>query len=169
MPFARSISPFPWWPVPCKNPKRLAAFIRRAGAADIGVWAVDGDPNMVQLHERPATLERSRADARFNRTMPLGARLKGVQFDVEPYLLTGYELATDAWEPRYVELVKALHGGDPDIAQGAAFRRVSSYEISGSATTFHGDTARLLQQLPELEIVFSAWPAFGGMALHELR
>ena len=101
-----------------QNPERLAAFIRRAGAANIGVWAVDGDPNMVQLQERPATLERARAYARFNRTMPLGARLKGVQFDVEPYLLTGYELATDAWEQRYVELVKALHGGDPDIAQG---------------------------------------------------
>lgn len=259
-----------------QNPERLAAFIRRAGAANIGVWAVDGDPNMVQLQERPATLERARAYARFNRTMPLGARLKGVQFDVEPYLLTGYELATDAWEQRYVELVKALHGGDPDIAQGTlalemvvpfwwagkpglldamapwvtglvvmdyrtdasdiyrfavpfldwgerhgkavrialeagpiapetryryeqapegelwqvqlgehhfllmlrsarpnplgtAFRRVSSYEISGSATTFHGDTARLLRQLPELETVFSAWPGFGGMALHELR
>jgi hypothetical protein len=259
-----------------QNPERLAAFIRRAGAAGIDVWAVDGDPNMVQLQERPATLERARAYARFNRTMPPEARLKGVQFDVEPYLLAGYELATDAWEQRYAELVKALHASDPDIAQGrlalemvvpfwwsdkpdlldamaswvtglvvmdyrtdaseiyrfavpfldwgerhgktvhialeagpiapetryryeqapqgelwqvqlgeqhfllmlrsarpnplgAAFRLVSSYEISGRATTFHGDTARLLRQLPELESIFSAWPGFGGMALHELR
>jgi hypothetical protein len=259
-----------------QNPERLAAFIRRAGAAGIDVWAVDGDPNMVQLQERPATLERARAYARFNRTMPPEARLKGVQFDVEPYLLAGYEMATDAWEQRYAELVKALHASDPDIAQGslalemvvpfwwadkpglldamapwvsglvvmdyrtdaseiyrfavpfldwserhgkavrialeagpiapetryryeqapqgglwqvqlgeqhfllmlrsarpnplgAAFRLASSYEVSGSATTFHGDTERLLRQLPELESIFSAWPGFVGMALHELR
>jgi hypothetical protein len=259
-----------------QSPERLAAFIRRAGAADINVWAVDGDPNMVQLQERPATLERARAYARFNRTMPPGARLKGLQFDVEPYLLAGYELATDAWEQRYAELVKALHASDPDIAQrrltlemvvpfwwsdkpglldaiapwvtglvvmdyrtdaseiyrfavpfldwgerhgkavrialeagpiapdtryryeqaprgelwqvqlgeqhfllmlrsalpnplGAAFRLASSYEISGSATTFHGNTERLLRQLPELESIFSAWSGFSGMALHELR
>lgn len=259
-----------------QNPTRLAAFIRRAAAAGIGVWAVDGDPNMVRLEERPATLERVRAYARFNRSMPLASRLEGVQFDVEPYLLAGYELAADAWDQRYVELVQALHQADPDIArgtlkfetvvpfwwaskpglldaiapwvsglvvmdyrtepgeiyrfavpfldwgerhrktvrialeagpiapetryrfepapmgelwqlqlgehhfllmlrsaqpnpQGRAFRQTSSYEVSGRATTFHGDPAQLWRQLPALEADFSAWPGFAGMALHEIR
>ena len=208
--------------------------------------------------------------------MPPGARLKGVQFDVEPYLLAGYEMAPGAWDQRYVELLTALHEADPDIAQGilaldmvvpfwwsgkpslldamapwvsglvvmdyrtdaseiyrfsvpfldwgerhgktvrialeagpiapetryryeqapegelwqvqlkehhfllmlrsarpnphgSAFRLANSYDVSGRATIFYADTARLWRQLPELETIFSAWPGFAGMALHELR
>ena len=259
-----------------QNPRQLAAFIRRAASAGIGVWSVDGDPNMIQSKERTTTEERVRAYARFNRSMPLNTRLKGVQFDIEPYLLAGYELATEAWDQQYIDLVKALHEADPDIARGIlkldtvvpfwwagkpdllsaiapwvsglvvmdyrteaseiyrfavpflewgarhektvrialeagpiapetryryeqapvgelwqlqlgehhllmmlgsaqinpngrAFRQASSYEVSGHATTFYGDTAQLWHQLPALEADFSAWPGFAGMALHEIR
>ncbi|WP_296913079.1 hypothetical protein [Polaromonas sp.] len=252
------------------QPDRLAAFIRRAGAAGIAVWAVDGDPNMVQLKERPATLARARAYSRFNSAMPPGARLRGVQFDVEPYLLAGYEMAAAAWDQRYVELVKSLHdnsdmalemvvpfwwAGKPALLDsiapwlsglvvmdyrtdpeeiyrfaatfldwgdrhgksvrvaleagpialetryryepaaagelwqvllgkqyfllvlrrpmenphGIALRALGTHNITGSATSFYGDTASLLRQLPELESVFSAWPSFAGMALHEIK
>jgi hypothetical protein len=252
------------------KPNRLAAFIRRAGAAGIAVWAVDGDPNMVQLKERLATLARARAYSRFNSAMPPGARLRGVQFDVEPYLLAGYEQAAAAWDQRYIELVKSLHDNsgmalemvvpfwwagkqalldsiapclsglvvmdyrtDPEeiyrfaapfldwgdrhgksvrvaletgpIApethyryepaaagelwqvqlgkqhfllmlrqpmenpHGTALRALGAYNITGSATSFYGDAAGLLRLLPALESVFSAWPGFAGMALHEIK
>ena len=259
-----------------QDASELAAFIRRAIAMGIDVWAVDGDPDMVKLQERPATLQRIRAYSRFNRSVPPDARLKGVQFDVEPYLLAAYDLAVETWDRRYVELVDALHDADPDIARGTlklemvvpfwwadkpallsaiaplvsglvvmdyrseareiyrfavpfldwgerhgktvrialeagpiapetrtryeqaevgelwqlrlgenhflmmlgtarpnphgkAFRQANSYEISGRETTFFGETGRLWRQLPGLETNFSAWPAFGGMALHEIR
>ena len=257
------------------DPELLTAFVKRAKSAGLSVWAVDGDPNMVRLNERVATLERARAYARFNNAAPPGARLQGVQFDVEPYLLPGHELAAEDWDQRYKELVKALrasfseskaelalemvvpfwwadkqtlldtiapwvdsltvmdyrtdpkdiyrfavpfldwgdrHGKAVRIAleagfiapetryryekaaigelwqiqlgrqdflvllkqpqinpHGAAFRLSNTFEISASATTFHGDSARLLRQLPILETMFSAWPGFAGMALHEIR
>ena len=44
-----------------------------------------------------------------------------------------------------------------------------SASLIGRATTFYADTARLWRQLPELETIFSAWPGFAGMALHEIR
>ncbi|MDB5868773.1 MAG: hypothetical protein JWP96_1105 [Polaromonas sp.] len=257
------------------DPKQLAAFIQHAGKAGLRVWAVDGDPNMVRLKEHAATLERARAYTRFNQSAPPDGRLQGVQFDIEPYLLPGYELATPAWDERYTELVKALHASvsearagmalemvvpfwwagkqnlldilapwvsslavmdyrtDPDeiyrfavpfldwgdrhgkavrIAleagpveaetryryekaaagelwqvqlgqqpflvmlklprrnpHGAAFKLSGSFQNTGSATTFHGDNAMLLRQLPALETMFVAWPGFAGMALHEVR
>lgn len=52
---------------------------------------------------------------------------------------------------------------------GPAYRLQYERLLDGSATTFHGREARLLQLLPGLERSFSAWPSFGGMALHELR
>ena len=257
------------------NPEQLTAFVKRAGKAGLAVWAVDGDPNMVRPSERAATLERARAYARFNNAVPPDARLQGVQFDVEPYLLPGHDLAAQGWEQHYQELVKALHASlgeskagmalemvvpfwwadkqslldtlapwisslavmdyrtDPEeiyrfavpfldwserhgkavrialeagsIApetryryekatvgelwqiqlgqqpfllllkqprknpHGVAFHLTNTFEINGSATTFQGDSAKLLRQLGELETVFSAWPGFAGMALHEIR
>jgi len=257
------------------KPRQLTAFIQHAAKAGLSVWAVDGDPNMVQPKERAATLERARAYARFNEAAPAGARLQGVQFDVEPYLLPGHDLAAQAWEEHYIQLVKVLHASlnegstrvalemvvpfwweykqdlldklapwvnslavmdyrtDPEeiyrfavpfldwgeqhhkgvrIAleagpvasetrhryekapagelwqvqlgkqpfllvlkeprhnpHGAAFKLSSTFETKPGATTFNGDTPRLLRQLPELEVVFSAWASFVGLALHEIR
>jgi len=257
------------------KPRQLMAFIQHAAKAGLSVWAVDGDPNMVQPKERAATLERARAYARFNEAAPANAGLQGVQFDVEPYLLPGYDLAAQSWEEHYIQLVKALHssldegtapmalemvvpfwwahkqdlldklvpwvnslavmdyrtdpkeiyrfavpfldwgeqhrkavrialeagpialetryryekapagelwlvqlGQQPFLlvlkhlqhnTQGAAFKLSSTFETKPSATTFNGDSASLLRQLPELEAVFSAWAGFAGLALHEIR
>jgi hypothetical protein len=55
-------------------------------------------------------------------------------------------------------------------APGAqAYRLGGSRELDGSATTFNADRARLRQLLPSMEADFSAWPSFGGMAVHGLR
>lgn len=92
-----------------RHPARLAAFIRRAHASGLAVWGVDGDPAMVLPEERQATLARARAYARFNRSMPPEARLTGVQFDVEPYLLPGRELSDAQSDQQYLALIQALH------------------------------------------------------------
>lgn len=252
-------------------PAELARFVQRARSAGLAVWAVDGDPRMVLPAEQAQAAARAAAYNRYNHSAPPSARLAGAQFDVEPYLLPGYDLATDTWERHYTALVAALRaaaGGLPldmvvpfwwgdkaallaavaphvhsltvmayrtradeitRLAQpfldwgqrqnkrvrialeagpvapetlrhyapqasgelwqlrlagqdylvllashaanphGPAFREVARTALSGSATTFHGEPHKLLGMLPVLEAEFATWPAFGGMALHEVR
>lgn len=250
---------------------RLASFTSRAAAQGIAVWAVDGDPHMIEPAQRSATLARAGAYAAYNRTAVGDARLKGMQFDVEPYLLPGYELAPALLDRQYVDLVQALkqvaadmplemvvpfwwntkpemldaiapsvsgltvmdyrtdqneivnfgipfmdwsaqHGKQVRIAleagpigaelqrryhlaptgplwrlqaggldillllkqarantAGTAFALTGTSVVTGAATTFHGDTARLQAMLPALDAVFSAWPGYSGIALHEFK
>jgi hypothetical protein len=91
-----------------RDPAALAAFVRRARRANIEVWSVDGDPRMVLPAERAATVRRVRAYAAYNASVGRAERLAGMQFDVEPYLLPGYDAAADEWDRRYVELAAAL-------------------------------------------------------------
>jgi hypothetical protein len=86
----------------------LAAFIRRAAVRGIAVWAVEGDPYAMLPSERGKFLGRAAALAAFNRAQPASARLRGVQFDIEPYLVPGYALAPDRWLAGYVDMLAAL-------------------------------------------------------------
>jgi len=86
----------------------LAAFIRAAAARHIAVWAVEGDPHAVLPSEREKFRGRAAALAAFNRQQPVNARLSGVQFDIEPYLVPGYTLAPDRWIEAYLDTLAAL-------------------------------------------------------------
>ena len=254
-----------------EEPQALAAFVRRAHAAGVAVWSVDGDPHMVLPGEHAKTVARVRAYAAYNAGVEPGARLGGMQFDIEHYLLPGYELSASELDRHYTglarklrraaqgmplefvvpfwwagkaELMKglaasasavnvmnyrtdpeqirrfavpfldwgtvhgkkvriALEAGPVDVEQqrryaraqegelwlvrveqtpvlvllkearrnplGPAFRLESQSVFDGSATSFHRDPSRLVKLLPELESVFAAWPAFSGIALHELK
>lgn len=251
------------------GPGALAAFIESAARQGVRIWAVEGDPEMVVPGEHAATVRRLAAYAAYNGAAPAAARLHGVQFDIEPYLLPDYAQAPALWDSRYLALVRALrqaagalplelvvpfwwnekstllraiaplvdglcvmnyrteqeqivrlatpflewgarHGKPVRIALesgplapetewryqaaqhgelwhvpferahfllllkqpqpnpgGAAYRRAGQRTLDGSATTFAASPARLLQLLPTLEAEFSAWPSFGGIALHE--
>jgi hypothetical protein len=99
--------------VPFKNekveaPARLAAFIRAAGARGVRVLSVDGDPHMV-LPERQAALARMvHAYAAYNAGAAPDARLAGLQFDVEPYLLPEYGAGKADWDARYLAMARTL-------------------------------------------------------------
>jgi hypothetical protein len=101
--------------VPFKNntlqePARLAAFIRAAGARGLRVLSVDGDPHMV-LPERQAALAKLvRAYAAYNASVEPSARLAGLQFDVEPYLLPEYGAGKADWDARYLAMAHTLRG-----------------------------------------------------------
>lgn len=253
------------------EPQRLAAFVRLARTAGIAVWSVDGDPRMVLPGEHAKTVMRARAYAAYNAGVGMDARLAGMQFDIEHYLLPGYELSARALDRHYLSLARALRGAaqgmplefvvpfwwaekaelmkglaaaasglnvmnyrtDPEQIRrfavpfldwgaahrktvrialeagpveaeqqrryvrapegelwlvnveqmpvlvllkeprgnphGPAFRLESASVFDGSATSFHRDPARLVALLPALESYFSAWPSFGGIALHELK
>ena len=86
----------------------LATFIRAAAARGIAVWAVEGDPYAVLPSEREKFRGRAAVLAAFNRSQLAGARLSGVQFDVEPYLVPGYALAPDRWIAAYLDTLAAL-------------------------------------------------------------
>lgn len=90
------------------DPEGLQDFVRGAHARGMAVWSVDGDPRMVLPGERGAALERVRAYRHYNRAAPPDARLAGMQFDVEHYLLPGYSLSASAFDRHYVALIEAL-------------------------------------------------------------
>ena len=52
---------------------------------------------------------------------------------------------------------------------GAGYRFVRQSEFQGSRLTFRGDRARMDQVMGQLESLWSAWPSFAGLALHEYR
>jgi len=86
----------------------LASFIQAAAARGVAVWAVEGDPSAVLPSEREKFRGRAAALAAFNRAQPAGARLRGVQFDIEAYLVPGYALAPDRWIAAYLDTLAAL-------------------------------------------------------------
>jgi hypothetical protein len=93
------------------EPDALASFIRLANARGIDIWSVDGDPRMVLPSEHADAVQRVRAYAAYNARHPL-AKLAGVQFDVEPYLMQdhapGQAPDPSAWDQPYLELVRKL-------------------------------------------------------------
>jgi hypothetical protein len=115
-------------------PEKLASFIERAAAHGIAVWSVDGDPHMVLPQEQSAAVRRVRAYAAFNATHP-ATRIGGLQFDVEPYLLPGYDNASGEWEARYLDLARALH------------RAAGSLPLEFVVPFWWGDKAALLDRL----------------------
>lgn len=97
-----------------RAPELLSGFVRQAGARGIGVYAVDGDPHMVLAAEVPGVARRVQAYAAYNAAQPADARLRGVQFDVEPYLLPDNVLAPAARDAAYVAMARALKAAAGD-------------------------------------------------------
>lgn len=90
------------------EPEALAAFVRRAGARGIAVTAVEGDPHMVLPDQHAPSSARARAYAAYNAGAEPAARLTGMQFDVEPYLLPATVLDPAQRDRRFLELAAAL-------------------------------------------------------------
>ncbi len=90
------------------EPARLAAFIRAAAGRGIRVLSVDGDPHMVLPTQLPALARMVRAYAAYNAAAEPAARLAGLQFDVEPYLLPEYGVGKADWDARYLAMARTL-------------------------------------------------------------
>jgi hypothetical protein len=91
-----------------RAPDQLADFVRAARARGIDVFSVDGDPHMALAGEVPAAARRVQAYAAYNASQPPEARLRGAQFDVEPYLLPDNVLPPDRRDAAYVDMARAL-------------------------------------------------------------
>ncbi|MCS0581599.1 hypothetical protein NX784_08340 [Massilia pinisoli] len=97
-----------------RDPGQLAAFVRAAGARGIVIDSVDGDPHMVLPGEVATAVRRARAYAAYNAAQPAEARLRGAQFDVEPYLLPETVLAPARRDTAYVDMARALKAAAGD-------------------------------------------------------
>lgn len=87
----------------------LKAFVREAKKRELSVWAVDGDPRAVLNQERQAFAERAAIYKRYNQAVPLEERLDGVQYDIEPYLIPGFDLNPTVGYQAYVETIALIH------------------------------------------------------------
>lgn len=95
-------------PPAVSNADSLATLIARTHELGIQTWAVEGDPAAVTRRGREHFLQRTRALAAFNAGQPEGRRLLGVQYDIEPYLLPGFELAREDWLREYLDTLRQL-------------------------------------------------------------
>jgi hypothetical protein len=86
----------------------LRTFVTHAGKQGIAVWGVAGDPLAVLASERESWLKRAKAYAAYNRDEEESARLKGIQYDIEPYLAPGYAQAPEVWKQAYIDTLAAL-------------------------------------------------------------
>lgn len=87
---------------------QLGAFVRQAGSRGISVSAMEGDPEMVLPAAQGAAIARLRAYAAYNAAAADGARLKGVQYHIEPYLVPAHVLPQAQRDRRYLELAAKL-------------------------------------------------------------
>jgi hypothetical protein len=97
-----------------RAPDLLAEFVRQAGDKGVKVYSVDGDPHMVLADEVPAVVKRVQAYAAYNAAQPPEARLGGVQFDVEPYLLPDNVLPAARRDAAYIAMARAVKAAAGD-------------------------------------------------------
>lgn len=100
------------------HPAELAGFIRQAHARNLDVWAVIGDPAAVLRQGQASFSRMAAAYAAFNRSS--GAKLDGMQLDVEPYLLPGYQLEPRRWQETYIDMVKHIRTAAPQLDMDVA-------------------------------------------------
>ena len=76
---------------PSADASGLREFLRAATGAGIAVHALDGWPEAALPENHAEVLKIVDAVLRFNREAPPGERFAGVHFDIEPYLLMGFD------------------------------------------------------------------------------
>ena len=93
----------------------LADFVTRLKGRGISAHAVEGDPAMATAHGLSHALRRVAAIRRYQIASPPGARLTGLQFDIEPYLLADFALDPATIWARWAEAIQALSSawGEP--------------------------------------------------------
>lgn len=70
-----------------RNPEALTTLIADSAHRGIVVEALDGAKDMAMRKNQPRTLAILDAVLKFNRTLPKHARLAGIHYDIEPYIM----------------------------------------------------------------------------------
>ena len=90
------------------EPQALAAFVRQAASRGIAVTAFEEGPELILPTAREDAIGRMRAYVAYNAQAGKDARLKSVQFDVQPQLLAPDKLPPAARDRHYLDLLGAL-------------------------------------------------------------
>lgn len=90
------------------EPEALKAFIRRADKEHVKVWAVEGDPEFILGQGRAQVIQRAKAFWAYNQTVADPEKLAGVQYDIEPYLIPGFDLNPAEGYQAYLDTIQAL-------------------------------------------------------------
>lgn len=90
------------------NSPALAEFVTQLDRRGISAHAVEGDPAMATAHGLSHALGRVAAIRRYQTASPPRARLAGLQFDIEPYLLPDFALDTTAIWAQWADTIQAL-------------------------------------------------------------
>ena len=98
-----------------QHAEQLRQFLQIAHQRGLQVWAVLGDPHAVLEQERPHFLGLASAYQVFN-AASAQQRLDGLQLDIEPYLLPGYQLNPAVWLQKQAKTVNAVHQTAPSLA-----------------------------------------------------
>lgn len=69
-----------------RYPQEIADLVAKAAEMGIGVEALDGAPLMASAINQPRTLAELDAILDWNRSLPEKARLRGMHYDIEPYI-----------------------------------------------------------------------------------
>jgi len=153
----------------------LGRFITEAGRAGIAVWAVEGDPHAVLSREREGFVARTGALAAYNSATDTdSARLAGVQYDIEPYLVPGYGLDRAAWDAAYLDTLARLKAAARMPVTAAvpfwfagegrqAFLDQLARVVDGVAVMAYRSDAAAVAALAE---PFLAWGAGQGLPVH---
>ncbi|GJD93999.1 hypothetical protein [Methylobacterium iners] len=91
----------------------LAAFVAAAHRAGIAVVAVEGDPGMALANGRAVALARLAALSAYQHAAAPEARLDGLQYDIEPYLLPAFAAEPEAVFRGWAETLDALTAAKP--------------------------------------------------------
>jgi hypothetical protein len=98
-----------------QHTEQLREFLHIAHQRGLQVWAVLGDPRAVLDKERQYFLSLAGAYQVFNADGGQ-QRLDGLQLDIEPYLLPGYQLNPAIWLQKQAKTVNAVHQTAPSLA-----------------------------------------------------
>ncbi|OIQ90438.1 hypothetical protein GALL_276720 [mine drainage metagenome] len=93
----------------------LHKFIQSAHFHGVQVWAVLGDPRAIMNEGVSAFLSATAAYTAFNNEAIPTGRLKGLQLDIEPYLIPGYLQNPEAWLSRYADVINNIHRTAPAL------------------------------------------------------
>lgn len=96
-----------------QDPGRLEAFVALARRRRVDVVAVEGDPGMATQVGRKNALARLGALAAYQARAPAEARLAGLQYDIEPYLLPAYRSDPAGVMRGWAATVDALKAASP--------------------------------------------------------
>jgi hypothetical protein len=148
-----------------KNPEALKDLMVLAGQKNITTSILRGDPRMFFSQKHEQTLEELRAIMAFSQTMPKEALLKGIKYDVEPYLTkewkTGGEIRRSVMHDYLAFLRKArlvLDEETPHLLLGAD--TPFWWDRDEFVTEFEGRSQRFsehVQDLTDFIVIMSYW------------